>query len=397
MYIFNSSYLFELIGSFRRRNFSSLATLILIAIVSAACQSAAASPTSTPLLPPRLVATATSTPSPTATADLAGPAELILPDYVAPALAPFPLTPGQLRPTDVGSPFDQAAAWGAPYQAAHWAAPVALSPNDHFYFSLPVAPANINNSVPSQRYGVIDPDFESENAHTGLDLSVHSRIPVLAAAPGEVLWASYGLLYNSVNYLEDPYGIAVVILHDFGYEGRRLYTIYGHLSEANVEVGDQVERGQLIALSGSTGQSTGPHLHFEVRTGTNTIYFTRNPEMWIAPPEGAGALVGRVENTNGARLLNRLVELVSQDSGKRYIVYTYATPYRILADDYYAENLVLGDLPAGRYTLGIPFMFVWQRVDIEIKPGAVTYFEFHGLDGFSFDLPTVPRPENAPG
>ena len=364
--------------------FALIATLPLLA----ACQSAAGSPTSTPLIPPHLAATATSTLSPTATANMAGPAELIsLPDYVAPTLVPYPLTPGQLRPTDVGSALDQVAAWSAP---------LALNPNDHFYFSLPVADRSVRNSAPSQRYGVIDTQLDLKEAHLGLDLSLNSGTKVLAAAPGEVIWASYGLLYKSINYIDDPYGISVVIRHDFGYEGERLYTVYAHLSEARVEVGDLVERGQLIALSGNTGQSSGPHLHFEVRAGTNTIYFTRNPELWIAPPEGAGTLVGRVENTNGARLLNRLVEVVSQDSGKRYIVYTYASIYRVLEDEYYEENLVLGDLPAGRYTLGVPFLFVWQRVDIEIKPGAVTYFEFNGTRGFSFDLPAEPLPRNAP-
>ena len=386
MPLLNASHLLKFIVFFRPRSFALLMLILVVALASA-CQSAPASATSTPLATPRFAATATFMLSPTAGADLAAPAELIAqPVYLAPTLAPFPLTAAQLRPAEVGS-FDQ---------AAPWAAPLALSPSDHFYFSLPVEGASIRNDLPSQRYAVIDADAELKDAHLGLDLSLYSGTGVLAAAPGEVIWASYGLLYNSVNYLDDPYGISVVIRHDFGYEGERLYTVYAHLSQAKVAVGDRVERGQLIALSGNTGLSSGPHLHFEVRAGANTIYFTRNPELWISPPEGAGALVGRVENTNGARLLNRLVEVRSLDTGKRYYLYTYASIYRVLEDDYYHENLVLGDLPAGRYTLGIPFMFVWQRVDIEIKPGAVTYFEFHGLDGYDFSLPTIPSPENLP-
>ncbi len=56
----------------------------------------------------------------------------------------------------------------------------------------------------------------------------------------------------------------------------------------------------------------------------------------------------------------------------------------------------LGHLPAGRYTLGLPYLAVWQRVDIEIRPGAVTYFEFKGLEGYDFSLPAIPLPENLP-
>ncbi|MFG2139147.1 M23 family metallopeptidase [Streptomyces sp. NPDC048650] len=58
------------------------------------------------------------------------------------------------------------------------------------------------------------------------------------------------------------YGNAVVIKHDNG-----TYTQYAHLSQIQVHVGQQVATGQQVALSGSTGNSTGPHLHFEVRTG----------------------------------------------------------------------------------------------------------------------------------
>ncbi|MEX2143291.1 MAG: M23 family metallopeptidase [Anaerolineales bacterium] len=351
-----------------------------------ACQGTTASATSTPFTVPQAAATASATLVPTS-APTANPpaAPRTQTTYTAPTLAPFPLSAEQLQAAPV-----------LVSQPGNLSAPLALSRYDHFYFSMPVASRVVRNQVPSQRYGVIDKDSEQNIAHLGLDLSINSRTPVLAAAPGKVMWASYGLLYNSVTYLEDPYGISVVILHEFGYEGKRLYTVYAHLSEAQVAVGDLVERGQVIALSGSTGQSSGPHLHFEVRSGSNTIYFTRNPELWIAPDEGRGTLVGRVQNTFGVDLLNRLVEVRSLESGTRRILYSYATAYRVLPDDYYDENLLLGDLPAGRYELSIPYLAVWRRAEIEIKPGAVTFFEFKGVDGFSFDLPVEPRPQNLP-
>lgn len=255
---------------------------------------------------------------------------------------------------------------------------------------------DLKKVVPDQRYGALDDVQEIQDAHLGVDIGLNSGTAVRAAADGTVVWASYGLLYHSIYYIDDPYGIAVVIRHDFGSEGERLYTVYAHLREVKVEVGDRVEAGDLIALSGNTGNSTGPHLHFEVRLGGNTIYFTRNPELWTAPAEGAGVLVGRVATTRDALLINKLVEVRSLDTGKVYTMYTYATQYKLLPDDYYYENFALGDLPAGRYEVAVPYLGVWRRAEVEIKPGAVTYFHFRGVDGYNFDLPADPLPENLP-
>lgn len=88
--------------------------------------------------------------------------------------------------------------------------------------------------------------------HTGIDIGVPSNKRVVAAASGTVIVASsYG-----------GYGNAVVIDHGSG-----ISTLYGHNNQLLVSVGQKVSQGQTIAKSGSTGWSTGPHLHFEVRVG----------------------------------------------------------------------------------------------------------------------------------
>ncbi|GGR84902.1 hypothetical protein GCM10010269_25100 [Streptomyces humidus] len=92
----------------------------------------------------------------------------------------------------------------------------------------------------------------SKGYHTGVDFPVPTGTSVKAVAAGEVVSAGWG----------GSFGYQVVIRHD---DGR--YTQYAHLSAISVRDGQSVSGGQRIGRSGSTGNSTGPHLHFEVRTG----------------------------------------------------------------------------------------------------------------------------------
>lgn len=105
-------------------------------------------------------------------------------------------------------------------------------------------------------YGAKDPTMwrGSNNKHTGQDYAAPVGTKVQAVADGTVIDEA----------LDSGYGIYVQIDHHDGYQ-----TIYGHLSKRNVKVGDQVKKGQVVGLVGTTGNVTGPHLHFEVRKGKN--------------------------------------------------------------------------------------------------------------------------------
>ena len=87
--------------------------------------------------------------------------------------------------------------------------------------------------------------------HTGIDYALYLGTPVLAAMNGKVI---------RVSHLATGYGTHVLLEHEGG-----LQTIYAHLSSVNVSIGTSVSEGQEIGRSGNTGNSTGPHLHFEVR------------------------------------------------------------------------------------------------------------------------------------
>ncbi len=94
------------------------------------------------------------------------------------------------------------------------------------------------------------------HGHNGVDLASNYGANILASAKGEVIIARTG--WNG------GYGTYVVIKHDNGTQ-----TLYGHLSALSVSAGDSVYQGQIIGKMGSTGKSTGTHLHFEIRGARN--------------------------------------------------------------------------------------------------------------------------------
>lgn len=269
--------------------------------------------------------------------------------------------------------------------------PWALSPYDHFYFSRPIAANEINWPLADYRYGGV---FFEDIVHSGVDLQAPLGTPVLAAASGVVTWAGYGL-YNGYYDPADPYGLAVLIRHDFGYQGEKLYTVYAHLNRLDVVKGQQVETGEVIGISGQTGKATGPHLHFEVRLARDEFFSTRNPELWLVPPQGWGVVSGRVMNNAGVLLESHLVTVRSVDTGQAWIAYTYGGA-AVKSDAYYRENMVISDLPEGRYEIEIKFWGKNITQKIEVKPGLVSTFTFRGQRGFSLDPPVAPGEDFQP-
>jgi murein DD-endopeptidase MepM/ murein hydrolase activator NlpD len=96
--------------------------------------------------------------------------------------------------------------------------------------------------------------------HTGLDIAGPNGGAVRAADGGRVIYAGW----------RGGYGKAIIINHG-NYQGQNITTLYGHLSAIYVGQGQEVSRGQSIGAEGSTGYSTGPHLHFEVRINGGTV------------------------------------------------------------------------------------------------------------------------------
>lgn len=118
----------------------------------------------------------------------------------------------------------------------------------------------------------IDPVYKTVKFHAGLDFAAPQGTPIYATADGRVTIS--GNLGNG-------YGNHVVLSHGFGYE-----TLYGHMVRVKSSVGQTVKRGEVIGWVGSTGKSTGPHLHYEVHKNgkqIDPIYFFYNdlsPEQY---------------------------------------------------------------------------------------------------------------------
>ncbi|OQA22765.1 MAG: Murein DD-endopeptidase MepM [Actinobacteria bacterium ADurb.Bin346] len=101
-----------------------------------------------------------------------------------------------------------------------------------------------------------------QRMHNGIDIFAPVGTPVIAADSGQVIKAEY----------EGGYGYAVLVYHGGG-----IATFYAHLSGFNVTPGQHVQKGQIIGYVGTTGYTTGPHLHFEVRVKGNA----RNPNEYL--------------------------------------------------------------------------------------------------------------------
>lgn len=114
-----------------------------------------------------------------------------------------------------------------------------------------IMPINIADYTMSSGYGWrVDPIYGSSKFHKGLDFAAGQGTAVFATGEGKVVTAER----------QAEYGNVIDIDHGYNY-----LTRYAHLSEILVKPGEEVRRGQLIGRVGSTGKSTGPHLHYEVR------------------------------------------------------------------------------------------------------------------------------------
>lgn len=222
--------------------------------------------------------------------------------------------------------------------------------DDHYWLQRPVAAGGVvwtDKHYPygSTRGGELRP-------HHGVEFNVPYNSAILAAAAGTVRVAgsdSDEVVGPHTNF----YGNLVVIEHDFQYAGQALFTLYGHLNEVQVSVGQQVAAQEVLGLSGATGVADGPHMHFEVRLGDNSYESTRNPLLWLFPFPQRGTIAGRVVWPDGSLANGAPVSLNRIDGASPYYATTTYSSDSVNADEHWQENFALDDVVSGYYEVAV--------------------------------------------
>jgi hypothetical protein len=263
---------------------------------------------------------------------------------------------------------------------------------DHYWFRRPLSADLANSAIPYYAYGTDGSRGAPLLIHTGIDLPNPEGSTVRAAGAGTVIFSTdptdptQTVFDNSA-----AYGIAVVIEHDFGFQGEPVYTVYAHLLSTLVKQGDTVNAGDPIALMGSTGHSSGPHVHFEVRLTENRFGSTYNPALWIAPYVGHGTIAGKVIGARGEYLDDVDVQLVRagivQKTTTSYVF--KGTGSEVNPDPNWEENFVFFDVPAGNYSVEslVNGTKVTQR--IQVFEGMTTGVELRPPENLPLTAPTA--------
>ena len=167
------------------------------------------------------------------------------------------------------------AAWAA---ARSWMAsnnisfPNPLGHSITYPFVWPASAGTISQWFGPSDYAAEPPGFGAAHFHAGIDVANNTGTPIFAADDGIVVAAEDSVLNGHLI----GYGRHVIIAHHNG-----LMTLYGHFEGYVVKVGDRVQQGQVIGLMGSTGNSSGSHVHFEVRINNTPV----DPKPYL-PPNG---------------------------------------------------------------------------------------------------------------
>ncbi len=249
----------------------------------------------------------------------------------------------------------------------------------HFLLGRPVSP-NATRTIPDPVYLYGTTEGGQLPVHHGEDFDQNQvGTPLYAVADGTIVTAGSdaqpvcGDDYHTVcgaslsPETNGFYGQLIVIRLWQDYEGQPVFALYGHVNSISVEVGDDVKAGDPIGTIGSEGIAQGPHLHFEMRLGSNDYAHTRNPILWMTPLPGYGSLAGRYSDAKGNLVRGASVNVYRTDDSFLLSTETYSRDQwpAVNSDDEMGENFAVGDLPVGDYTIRIAGQPYVQHVTIQ--------------------------------
>lgn len=250
-----------------------------------------------------------------------------------------------------------------------------------FWLQRPVAQPALQLEDASYPYG--STQYGQRIPHSGVEFYNATGTPVLAAADGVVAYAGDDEATAFAPWTHF-YGNLIILEHTSPC-GETYYTLYAHLSQIGVQVGQNVQAGQSIGEVGMSGSAIGSHLHFEVRTDPMDYSTTRNPLLYLEPlPDATGnllaVLAGQVVDPAGGfiatpQLVVERADLPADAAPQRFYLETYAPG--VPSDPVWQENFVLGDLQPGRYR--VSFVYDGRLLErfVTLSAGQLTYLSLH--------------------
>ena len=242
---------------------------------------------------------------------------------------------------------------------------------DHFWLQRPISPQG--RDWPDAYYPFGSRGDGTMPVHHGVEFVNPEGTPIMAAADGTIVvagddeWQVYGARTGF-------YGQVVIQQLEQVLDGREVYVVYGHLSEIYVHVGQPVRAGQVLGAVGMTGSALGPHLHLEVRYGSNDYRAAVNPELWLRPTDGHGALAGALLTAKDEPVpdVRITLSLLSQPNRTMRLISSYPRQ-GISGDPAWGENFAAGNLQAGDWLVVAYHNGRSVQAVVSIRPGATTY------------------------
>ena len=265
-----------------------------------------------------------------------------------------------------------------------------------FFLQRPIDPSNNDIVDVTYRFGTTQGGLREP--HHGVEFLNPYGTPVLAAGDGEVVvagqddepitergvwpieyYGKFASFYGNLVVIEhQPPESLLALVPDYPVP---VYSLYGHLSEIDVEVGDKVKVGDIVGKVGMAGTAIGPHLHFEVRLGENKYPNSRNPELYLAPHKDEngelnGGLAGSILDSWGNYpevkeiVLTHLPDGADEPGDLRVYLQTYQEK-DLLGELPWNESFAAGDIPPGLYRMTFPY-YGLREVMFKIFPGKLT-------------------------